>query len=305
MTQIPADSNAQAPFLRHVGIDEAGYGPTLGPLVIAGVAILGDPKHLAALGAMDSKKLHKSGDLAPLERVALPALGWLAGFQPDTAADVFALFGESAADRADLPWLAGADQLRVPVAAESLPTWSALDLLPAGLSGVIVQPRAYNAALRAGRNKADLEARHIAAVLGRLAPDGLAADVVVDRLGGRKFYAGLLTEAFSLLPEVLIESAEISRYRCGQRTVAFQVGGDAASPCTALASCLAKYVRELHLRLFNAYWCGRHPWLKPTAGYPEDAARWLHQIGSGVVGAYGPDLVRGWTGGTTPDPHGP
>ena len=289
---------------RSVGIDEAGYGPTLGPLVIAGVAVTGDPSGLTNLGATDSKKLHKAGDLAPLERVALPALGWLAGFQPDTAADVFALFGESAADRADLPWMAGADTLRLPVAAASVTPWAPSNLAPTGVMGILIQPRAYNAALRAGRNKADLEALHVGRILAQLTPPDVDADVVVDRLGGRKFYAGLLTEAFGSLPEILEETAAVSRYRLGQRTMAFQVGGDAASPCTALASCLAKYARELHMILFNRHWGAKHPWLKPTAGYPEDANRWLHQVGSGMVGAYGPDLVRGWTGGTTPDPHG-
>jgi len=37
--------------------------------------------------------VHKPGDLASLERVALPAAAWLSGFQPDTADDLFALLG--------------------------------------------------------------------------------------------------------------------------------------------------------------------------------------------------------------------
>jgi ribonuclease HII len=283
------------------GIDEAGYGPTLGPLVIVGLVVDGDPAMLTALGAADSKQLHRPGDLAPLERVALAALTWLTGFQPDTAADVFAVLGESAADRAS-PWMAGADTLRLPLAADSIDAWKPRDLRPVAVHGVLVHPCAYNAAIGSGINKAVLESRHVSGLLTRLhRPE--PQHTVVDRLGGRKFYAGMLMEAFGAMPEMLEEEPEISRYRHIDHTIAFQVGGDGVSPCTALASCLAKYARELHMHLLNRWWCARHPWLKPTAGYPEDAKRWLHQIGDGARGAFAPDLVRGWTAGATADPH--
>jgi hypothetical protein len=37
----------------------------------------------------------------------------------------------------------------------------------------------------------------------------------------------------------------------------------------------SKYLRELHMRAFNEYWCGQHEGLRPTAGYHTDAERWL------------------------------
>lgn len=43
----------------------------------------------------------------------------------------------------------------------------------------------------------------------------------------------------------------------------------------ALASMIAKYVRELAMHRFNRYWSKRMPELKPTAGYTLDARRWL------------------------------
>lgn len=49
------------------GIDEAGRGPVLGPLVVAGVATA-DPQRLADLGCKDSKKL------SPAKRVRLARL---------------------------------------------------------------------------------------------------------------------------------------------------------------------------------------------------------------------------------------
>lgn len=47
----------------------------------------------------------------------------------------------------------------------------------------------------------------------------------------------------------------------------------------------AKYVRELAMRAFNAWWCGRAPGLAATAGYPLDAARWRAAAAAAVQAA--------------------
>jgi len=60
--------------------------------------------------------------------------------------------------------------------------------------------------------------------------------------------------------------------------VAFLLGGESRSLPIALASMLAKYVRELHMALFNEFWAENVPGLKPTAGYPNDARRFLADI---------------------------
>ena len=289
--------------MRHAGIDEAGYGPTLGPLAIACV-VADAPDHrtlhegLARTGVKDSKQIHDPGNLAPLERVALAAITWCTGFTPDTAADVFAVLGEEPAIRADVPWMNPAAALRLPLAATAIPTWTIPEVRPLGMWGALIQPRAYNAALRSGRNKAELEWMHVAAALGRAHQAELPMRTVVDRLGGRKFYREALQE---VLPETLIlieeETPAVSRYRIphAQHTgheIGFHVGGESASPLTAIASCVAKYARELHMHLLNRHWSTRFPWLKPTAGYPQDAKRWLHQIGAGQLSAWSDDLVR-------------
>jgi hypothetical protein len=38
---------------------------------------------------------------------------------------------------------------------------------------------------------------------------------------------------------------------------------------------VSKYVRELFLRRFNRYWQAQQPGLRPTAGYVQDARRFL------------------------------
>ncbi len=289
--------------MRFCGIDEAGYGPTLGPLGIVRVVAEADDRAaltaaFAATGVRDSKEVHDPKDLAPLESVALAAITWACGFQPDTAADCFALLGETAEIRRGIPWMAGAADLRLPVAASAVPTWDLGSVRPRGLGGSLVQPREYNATLRIGCNKAVLEWRHVARLLVESHDATTCSETVVDRLGGRKFYGGLLQEAF---PAVLVlieqETDRVSRYRLPAADhdghgIGFYVGGEAVSPLTAVASCIAKYARELHMLLLNRYWCTRMPWLAPTAGYPQDAKRWLHQLGTGYAEAWIDDLVR-------------
>lgn len=290
--------------MRYAGIDEAGYGPTLGPLAIGSAVVEGDDdidlaRAFAETGVRDSKELHNPKSLAPLESVALPAIAWLTGFMPDTAADVFAVLGEGPSTRQGIPWMEPAARLTLPVAAPKLTPWNLPDLVPKGCRGALVQPRAYNAYLQAGTgNKADLEWHSISKLLAEIHDPEYSQHTVVDRLGGRKFYRDVLQTVF---PDTLVlvtdETAAASRYLIPSthhagHAIGFYVGGEGISPLTAIASCVAKYARELHMLLLNQYWCGRMSWLKPTAGYPEDAKRWLHQVGEGYVGAWMEDLVR-------------
>jgi ribonuclease HII len=290
------------------GVDEAGFGPLLGPLAIAAVTAQADaPEALiksfarAPLGVRDSKKVHVSGDLRPLETVALAAVEWLTGFAPASASELFALMGEAPDARAGLPWMAGAEDLALPCAAQQIPTWRIRGVEPLGLQGALVHPRTLNDEALAGTNRAAAELQRVQSLLSRV-PPGPRRVTRVDRLGGRRYYRDALS---TIWPDVeVVVEAEIeghSTYRVlgpGDATheISFIVGCEEAWPLAAVASCIAKYARELHMRLFNNYWCGRLRWLKPTAGYATDARRWLHQVGTGTLAAYGNDLLRGYEG---------
>jgi ribonuclease HII len=280
----------------NIGLDEAGYGPVIGPLaVVAAAADTGDPAafaaELAALGVADSKRVHASGDLARLERVALPGLAWLTGQQPASAAAVFDLLGGTAAERAPVPWQAV--ELPVPVAASGLIAWRIAAGRPAGVAGRLLQPRQLNAARLAGRNRAQAELDAVSELLRALHPDpDRPAEVVADRLGGRTRYAGLLTGIWGRPVETVDEAAAACRYRVGATAVGFVVGGESASILVALASCIAKYARELHMELLNRWWSGRLPGLAPTAGYPQDARRWLTALPPADLAAWRHELVR-------------
>ena len=106
--------------------------------------------------------------------------------------------------------------------------------------------------------------------------------VFCDKHGGRNYYAALLQHVFSEeLVCVKHESAELGIYdvRYAGRSIQFrfQPKGERHLP-TALASMTAKYLRELAMRPFNAFWQRHVPDLKPTAGYPTDSRRFFDDI---------------------------
>jgi ribonuclease HII len=280
------------------GIDEAGYGPTLGPLSIAAVMVQCDDithlgQALIAHGVKDSKSLHKTHSLAPLESVVLGAIQWLNGNCPTTAADVFALLGENAAQRT-MPWMAGADELRLPIAAQPPSPWHIGGTNKRSVHGFLIHAQQYNTFTTTQGNKADLELQHILHLL-RLFPARSPANIVVDRLGGRCYYSDALKTLRAGTDVITTqEIPDSSDYLVGEQHIHFWVKAENRWPLTALASCIAKYARELHMLLFNRYWARVLPNLKATAGYPEDARRFLRDIGEARYRPYGPQLIRGW-----------
>lgn len=103
--------------------------------------------------------------------------------------------------------------------------------------------------------------------------------ILCDKHGGRDRYADLLAESFpETLPMVLEQGRDCSRYRLGPAEFRIQARSETHFP-VACASIIAKYLRELAMDLFNAYWAKQIPGLKPTRGYPVDAARVLEAIG--------------------------
>ena len=143
----------------------------------------------------------------------------------------------------------------------------------------------FNAALGCGANKAEVSWSIIAAELQRLlalCSDGEDTEVIVDRQGGRKFYAAQLGALFpGAVPWVESEDPEASSYRieAAGRTVrvAFLVNAESRSLPVALASMAAKLARELCMVRLNAFFKGHVPGLEPTAGYALDARRFLKE----------------------------
>jgi len=145
----------------------------------------------------------------------------------------------------------------------------------------------FNEAVRTGGSKAHLTtrcfARYLRRVVERWGDGGDEVRVVCDRHGGRTSYASMIEMAVRGLGcgvETVEESERCSRYVIapGDIHIQFRPEAEEAHLPVALASMTAKLVRELSMARFNRYWCARMPELKPTAGYVQDARRWLEDL---------------------------
>lgn len=292
------------------GVDEAGLGPVLGPLVIAGVALDGpagtDPWDAldsvvcrsqpsdAQIQVADSKKVHQGPNgLARLERSALTFWSAWRGEVPRDLEELLTAAGVPTASLRRCPWYEG---LALPLPLENPRTdlelrahmvRRAIDRAGIALRHLAVLPidvEEFNASLLATDNKSETHfgayARVLADILRR-APDG--AHVVADRCGGRVRYRSKLVETFPQAKvRILRETTDASTYRIAHGEAVVRVtfasrGEDRAFP-TALASCLAKYVREAMLRVLNGWFGARIPTLRPTAGYFVDGHRFLADV---------------------------
>jgi hypothetical protein len=286
-----------------VGLDEAGYGPNLGPLVQAAVGLWlegeddksgwealarvvrrqGEPADRRIL-VDDSKKVHHGK--AGFSKLQRSLGGWFA-WDPQTLGDWL--------DRIGLPdcrtraeeelWFDPTEQLaflRADRQHSAFPCQQSVAIVR------VVQTIEFNEALERTGSKGTILAEGVTqllpAILQRLPADNLApARILCDKQGGRAYYGPMLEKTF---PGGLIhadyEKPEESRYRIENLSrrlvVSFCPRADDSSVAVALASMLAKFVRELMMAQFNRFWGKVVPGLEPTAGYPVDARRYFAAI---------------------------
>jgi hypothetical protein len=303
-----------------VGIDEAGYGPNLGPLVQAAVGLWLPPEdpagwetlkpfvrraHEKADGRLlvdDSKKVYaRPNGLAELERTSLACCVVPCA----SVGSYFSLMSihtpNPAADRVMAEkWFTPDSPMPIRASADSIQegSWRFLDLLGhLRVSSWVYAPTLlgageFNELVDRSGTKAAAVASGLVRLLGltwhvgRFGVLDYPDDPIIyicDKLGGRNFYAPMLQAAF---PDgwvvALKEGADESRYRIDglgrDVTVIFRPRADGDSVSVALASMVAKYLREVCILQFNAFWAKHVPGLKPTAGYPGDAKRFFAAI---------------------------
>lgn len=300
-----------------IGADEAGYGPNLGPLVISAslwrvphginhsqlYELLGHVISCESAGRAkgkipiaDSKRLYQpGGGLADLEFAVLASLLHLGRAATSWREIWRCLDPDSLADLADQPWHEEFDRAlphHAPIdeLARLASTYST-GLANAGvklldLRSAIVFPRRFNQlVLKHGNKAAALSVTTLSLVAALAEPLGdEPIYILCDKHGGRNFYCALLQHVFPVfLAEVVRESRSESIYRWGPPNrrveISFVAKGERFLP-SALASMTCKYLRELSMLPFNEYWQRQVPGIKPTAGYPEDAARFKREIGA-------------------------
>lgn len=315
------------------GVDEAGYGPTLGPLVVS-VAAFRVPDRLsretgsadlwevlssavsrekdpARIRVDDSKRVFQQRKgLRDLEEGLLPFFAARGrGLPRDLRALIARVSGRKRSHAGDpagylerYPWYRGRN-LEIPVstfanfaASRGRMLEAALDAAGVEFLGLAAQPLEvfeFNEALERLKVKSRVSFRLAGSFLRRLWVRFPAEDVeaTVDRQGGRARYGPLLYRLLRPRGIRTEEEAEgvssylLSRPKAppakgggtGAFRVRFLVDAERLSLPVALASMCSKYIRELHMALFNRFWTEKKQDLKPTAGYAVDARRFLEE----------------------------
>ncbi len=291
-----------------IGVDEAGYGPNLGPLTIGATLWRGDAISDSSevdlyecladsiskkptpgrIAVADSKRLYKpGGGIEKLELGVLallqPPVGSLSELVERLGADPHSEWNKAI-------WRRGFDP-RLPIASEEdsiavlsrglKKTCETAQCHPVAVAARLVFPSEFNELVDRWQSKG-AALSHTTLQLVRRTMDSHVdrGDVlcVCDKHGGRNRYGSLLEEHFPEHPiETLMESRAESRYRSGPIEFVFRTKGESFLP-TAWASMTAKLLRELSMQALNSFWTKHVPGIKPTAGYPVDAKRFQSQI---------------------------
>ncbi len=293
-----------------IGIDEAGYGPNLGPLVITATSweVPDDPSTCdvwsllsdvvtqqatssgGKLHVADSKQVYRpKGGLGRLEESALCLLR-LAGIETSSFQQLWesvAVHFPAACDQE--PWFADHD-FALPVAGDGERIERQLRSLTQCVSkaGIVCRQVHSDMVLTERFNQLTTRWGSKGQALSRLSlrllrtvwdPDADGRTLIAaDKHGGRNRYDQLLSE---VLEDRLVfrqsESRARSEYVVGQTRIFFQARAEEHFP-VAVASIISKYLRELAMRAFNDFWQQQVSNLRPTAGYPVDARRFKEQI---------------------------
>lgn len=296
-----------------IGIDEAGYGPNLGPLVMSAVAFQvpddlpgidlwkalsavvcrpgEEPRDRLRVG--DSKQIYSAQ--RGLRDLELGILTTLSGDLPETFDGFLTASGiDHPACLKDELWYQPTQQLPHIVDAALVgptrlrfrETGEQVGIRCVFQRVCVIGSARFNALVDRWDSKGAVLGNaliDLIRVVCSQATPGERLEFLVDKHGGRNTYVALLQEAF---PDDLVsverESMACSSYRtrAGNRQIrlTFQPRADDSCFCVALASMLSKYLRELLMGQFNAYWRSHLPDLRPTAGYPADAARFYAAI---------------------------
>ena len=299
-----------------IGIDEAGLGPKVGPLVISAVVFRfqqppehplwrclkevvcrASGKRPGALVVDDSKKVYsRQRGLGRLEETVLAFLS-TAGVEVaglGELLDAVSVSGRRWTER--YPWYEGAS-LELPRSADGLgaaqkgerlrQAMAAQGVELVGTRSLVAHPREYNRVVGRVGSKLTvlfaLVARLIQRVLPLCGSEDEEVSIIADNLGGRRHYAPLIGRFFrGAAIRIWQQGREGScygvRWRGRRFGLDFEPKGDERHFEVALASMQSKYLRELHMELLNGYWQAQVPGLKRTAGYGRDGVRFVQEV---------------------------
>jgi ribonuclease HII len=296
------------------GIDEAGFGPLLGPLVVSSSVFqtqadlsgadlwqvlrrsVGRTRTRLAgrLLVADSKKAYKRAEgVGHLERSVLAALAGLGKEPADVTELIKCLCPDCLPRLLQYPWFQKLSSRCLPVGSPDLRIAAKVFSQDMGENGVkLVDLRTccldvayYNTLMGQVKNKSSVlfgtTTRLIQEILDSFADQSL--HILIDRQGGRVHYREHLLRSFpDMSLRIVQETEEKSAYemRTDSRSMvlSFEVAADDHHLPVSLASMVSKYIRELLMDSMNAYFVSLNPALKPTAGYWQDGLRFLADL---------------------------
>jgi hypothetical protein len=261
---------------------------------LADAVSAGGTSHEDSIRIADSKVLYSSGgSLRRLERGIFATLG-VADIFPARWQELLTVLDSKSADACDaIPWYEGYDVV-VPLDASMDEITAATSrlkksLIRAGMGtpsiqSTLVFPQQFNRFVEQYDSKGEVLSRQTLQLVRQMlaSTQRQRTRIICDKHGGRKRYGRILQQIFpNDLIEIICEGRAESVYRWGVSSrrveIRFVTKGESFL-LPALASMVSKYLRELAMRAFNAFWVAQVPHLKPTAGYPVDAKRFFQEI---------------------------
>ena len=297
-----------------VGIDEAGYGPLLGPLVVSAAAfelpdellksdmwkVLGKSvgknrsKLAGRLLVNDSKQaFSKDLGIKHLQRTTLACLSNISQ-RPANLHELLDVLCPSCLKRFDdYRWYQDLASRKLDADINDIAIASdvfARDLAKAGIKLLWIKTCCldvahYNKLVDAAKNKSSVLFNTAAVLIhdAFVRSGSEMVQIVLDRQGGRSDYSqGLLKMFPDASLAVLRQDEDDSSYEMtiGKKTMRlhFVVGADERFLPVSLASMVCKYVREMLNECMNDYYLDLYPGLKSTAGYWKDGLRFIEDL---------------------------
>ncbi len=298
-----------------VGIDEAGLGPILGPLIVSAVSLTipreglkgrlwellaesvgAEKKHLAGrLLICDSKKAYTpSTGIKFLEKTVLSSLSCTYGKVPASITELIDMLCPACKARlAEYPWHKefGNRPLEfsrddIAIAAGALTkNLEKIGASLVGLKSFCFDVAYYNEMVQKVNNKSTVLFWAVCSLMDEIIKSTQHRNYhfIIDRQGGRTRYVRQLRRMFSDMELVVIKEGErISSYEMSTSykkiRVDFAVKADAIFLPAALASMTSKYLREQLMGCINSYFQDKCRTLKPTAGYWTDGKRFINDL---------------------------